>query len=390
MSSIEKEVADSIENAGFTLSDEAPAELQATENTEQPSGMPEGVTADYDFSSSENNEVVEQQEAVTTEEVSEAQVSDNSTEQEYQQAPAQESSLNSGNNYDSDLDDVDVDGVVLKYLSETLGTELESIDQLRSSLTENKADIDDRVKVIADFVNSTGRSPEDWFKYQSIDTSEMDDLTAVKLSMTSEHPELNSNEIDMLVGNKYKLDEDIYTEEEIQLSKLQLKIDANKSKKSIEDLRSSYMLPSSEGTQDSVQSPIDENWINAMKKETDSFEALTFDLPNGEFNFGISDDYRNSLVDKNANLETFFDQYVDQSGNWDYDTFNAHRALVDNIDAIAKSIYQQGLSDGQRKIVTQAANVSTKSPQVGRGNDTNNLEQQILDALGVDKTLKFL
>ena len=55
MSSIEKEVADSIENAGFTLSDEAPAELQATENTEQPSGMPEGVTADYDFSSSENN-----------------------------------------------------------------------------------------------------------------------------------------------------------------------------------------------------------------------------------------------------------------------------------------------------------------------------------------------
>ena len=390
MSSIEKEVADSIENAGFTLSDEAPAELQATENTEQPSGMPEGVTADYDFSSSENNEVVEQQEAVTTEEVSEAQVSDNSTEQEYQQAPAQESSLNSGNNYDSDLDDVDVDGVVLKYLSETLGTELESIDQLRSSLTENKADIDDRVKVIADFVNSTGRSPEDWFKYQSIDTSEMDDLTAVKLSMTSEYPELNSNEIDMLVGNKYKLDEDIYTEEEIQLSKLQLKIDANKSKKSIEDLRSSYMLPSSEGTQDSVQSPIDENWINAMKKETDSFEALTFDLPNGEFNFGISDDYRNSLVDKNANLETFFDQYVDQSGNWDYDTFNAHRALVDNIDAIAKSIYQQGLSDGQRKIVTQAANVSTKSPQVGRGNDTNNLEQQILDALGVDKTLKFL
>ena len=390
MSSIEKEVADSIENAGFTLSDEAPAELQATENTEQPSGMPEGVTADYDFSSSENNEVVEQQEAVTTEEVSEAQVSDNSTEQEYQQAPAQESSLNSGNNYDSDLDDVDVDGVVLKYLSETLGTELESIDQLRSSLTENKADIDDRVKVIADFVNSTGRSPEDWFKYQSIDTSEMDDLTAVKLSMTSEHPELNSSEIDMLVGNKYKLDEDIYTEEEIQLSKLQLKIDANKSKKSIEDLRSSYMLPLSEGTQDSVQSPIDENWINAMKKETDSFEALTFDLPNGEFNFGISDEYRNSLVDKNANLETFFDQYVDQSGNWDYDTFNAHRALVDNIDAIAKSIYQQGLSDGQRKIVTQAANVSTKSPQVGRGNDTNNLEQQILDALGVDKTLKFL
>jgi hypothetical protein len=127
-----------------------------------------------------------------------------------------------------------------------------------------------------------------------------------------------------------------------------------------------------------------------MKKETNALEALSFDLPGGEFEFGISEDYRGQLIDKNSNIETFFDQYVDQNGQWDYDLFNSHRALVDNIDAIAKSIYQQGLSDGQRRIVDQAANVSTKSPNIGTGNNTNNLEQQILDALNVDKTLRFL
>ena len=127
-----------------------------------------------------------------------------------------------------------------------------------------------------------------------------------------------------------------------------------------------------------------------MTEETNALEALTFELPGGEFNFGITDDYKSQLIDKNSNLETFFDQYIGQDGQWDYDTFNTHRALVDNIDAIAKSIYQQGLSDGQRKIVDQAANVSTKSPNVGTGNNTNNLEQQILDALNVDKTLRFL
>ena len=162
----------------------------------------------------------------------------------------------------------------------------------------------------------------------------------------------------------------------------------HKSRQSIEQLRSSYTMPEARETE-AVQSPIDDNWIKAMTEETNALEALTFELPGGEFNFGITNDYKNQLIDKNSNLETFFDQYISQDGQWDYDTFNTHRAVVDNIDAIAKSIYQQGLSDGQRKIVDQAANVSTKSPNVGTGNNTNNLEQQILDALNVDKTLKF-
>jgi len=127
-----------------------------------------------------------------------------------------------------------------------------------------------------------------------------------------------------------------------------------------------------------------------MTEETNALEALSFELPGGEFNFGITDEYKSQLIEKNSNLETFFDQYIGQDGQWDYDTFNTHRALVDNIDAIAKSIYQQGLSDGQRKIVDQAANVSARTPNIGTGNNTNNLEQQILDALNVDKTLKFL
>lgn len=257
-------------------------------------------------------------------------------------------------------------------------------------MTQQQAEVDERVKVIADFVETTGRSPEDWFKYQAINPSEMDDLTAIKMSMTSEYPDLDGEEIEMLVGSKYKLDEDLYTDDEIKLSKLQLKIEANKSRKSIEQLRSSYTLPEAREAQ-TVQSPIDDNWIKSMTEETNALEALTFELPEGEFNFGITDEYKSQLIDKNSNIETFFDQYISQDGQWDYDTFNTHRAVVDNIDAIAKNIYQQGLSDGQRKIVDQAANVSTKSPNVGTGkNNTNSLERQILDALNVDKTLKFL
>lgn len=383
MDSIENDLINSIEDAGFNVSNEAPAELQ--EEQQAPAGIPEGVEADFDFSGTQQTEepATEPQATEQVSETTQPEVEENT------QPQAEESSLNTETNVEQQ-EDVDVDGLVLGYLSETLGMDLNSIDDLKSSIAPQQAEIDERVKVIADFVEKTGRSPQDWFQYQAINPSEMDDLTAVKMSMTSEYPDLASEEIDMLVGSKYKLDEDLYTEDEIKLSKLQLKIDANKSRTAIDDLRTSYTMPVAKETE-AVQSPIDEQWIEAMTNETNALEALSFDLPSGEFNFGINDDYRTQLIDKNSNLETYFDQYVDQNGQWDYDTFNSHRALVDNIDAIAKSIYQQGLSDGQRKIVDQAANVSSQSPNVATGNNSgNNLEQQILDALNVDKTLRFL
>lgn len=383
MDSIENDLINSIEDAGFSISNEAPAELQ--EEQQAPAGIPEGVEADFDFSGTQQTEepATEPQATEQVSETTQPEVEENT------QPQAEESSLNTETNVEQQ-EDVDVDGLVLGYLSETLGMDLNSIDDLKSSIAPQQAEIDERVKVIADFVEKTGRSPEEWFQYQAINPSEMDDLTAVKMSMTSEYSDLSPEEIDMLVGSKYNLDEDLYTEDEIKLSKLQLKIDANKSRQSIEQLRSNYELPATQQTE-AVQSPIDEQWIEAMTNETNALEALSFDLPSGEFNFGITDDYRGQLIDKNSNLETYFDQYVDQNGQWDYDTFNSHRALVDNIDAIAKSIYQQGLSDGQRKIVDQAANVSSQSPNVATGNNSgNNLEQQILDALNVDKTLRFL
>lgn len=375
--SSENELEGVLGDAGFEMETANVEDVKASSEPVQESGLPEGVVADFDFST-------------PVEEANEPQPETEPAQEADQETPAEavepeQSSLNT----ETQEEEPAIDDIVTQYLSETLGVELDGIDSLRSMLTPKEADIDERVKVIADFVEKTGRSPEDWFKYQSINPSEMDDMTAVKMSMINEYPDLSGEEIDMLVGSKYKLDEDYYTEDEIKLSKLQLKIDANKSRQQIEELRSSYTLPMD--TNDSaVDSPIDEQWISSMKQETEALEALTFELPGGEFNFGITDDYKGQLIDKNSNLESFFDQYVSDNGQWDYDKFNTHQALVDNIDAIAKSIYQQGLSDGQRKIVEQAANVSTQSPGVAPAQPQDDLARQIIDALGADKTLRFL
>ena len=283
---------------------------------------------------------------------------------------------------------------VAGFISERLGLNLDTIDQLSELLNAPKqtADIDERVKAIADFVAETGRDPQDWFTYQSLNPSEMDDLAAVKLQMAVEYPNLSNEEIDMLMGSKYKIDEDLYSDDEIKLSKLQLKIDAQKSRSEIERIRDSYKAPVREqqsAPQEEIQSPITKEWIKTMSDEVDSLEALTFELGDSEFNFGIRPEYRNQLKQKNAKLDEFFDQYVAEDGSWNFEMLNAHRAVIDNIDEIAKAIYSQGLSDGQRKLVEKTANVDVSGPAPTGNTNTNSVYEQVMAALGNDTSLKF-
>jgi hypothetical protein len=81
---------------------------------------------------------------------------------------------------------------------------------------------------------------------------------------------------------------------------------------------------------------------------------------------------------------------VNDSGDWNFEKLNAHRAVVDNIDAIVKSVYQQGLSDGQRKVVQTAANVSNdtaqRDPSQGQ---SDGIAEQLRNALGGRGSMTF-
>lgn len=380
----EQEIENQLGEAGFSFSDTMP---EGAENA--PQATPESF--DIDMSSAPAEETQPVQEEVQQEPEQSEPLAQEQTTQPTEE-PVGERSLNEET---PAAEPVALDeSSVSRYVSEKLGVEIGSIDELSQFMQQlqqqsQQPQVDERVKAISDFVQQTGRNPEDWFKYQSLNTSEMDDMTAVRVSMSNEYPNLSGDEIDMLVGSKYKLDEDYHSEDEIKLSKLQLKIDADKARQGIEQIRGQFAAPAPRQNEE-VQSPIDENWIRSMQEQTNNLEAVTFELADGkEFEFSINDSYRNQLIDKNSNIESFFDQYISQDGQWDHDKFNIHQTLIDNIDAIAKSLYQQGLSDGQRKVVDQAANVTTKTPGVGAAQPTDNVSQQILDALGVDKTLKF-
>ena len=274
----------------------------------------------------------------------------------------------------------DIEGAVVDYLSERLGREITNLDDVFES--QPQSELDERVSAIAEFVSETGRSPQDWFIYQQLNPSEMDDATAIQVEMASSYPNLSQEEVSTLLSSKYKLDPDLHSEEEVKISQLQMKIDAQNARQGIEELRNKYSAPEVQESQDS-DSPFDDQWFSSMESETQALDGVEFDLGNGNsFTFGLNDQYRRELVEKNTRLDEFFDPYVREDGGWDYDKLNIHRSVIDNMESIVQSVYKQGMADGQKGLVNQAANVKVNAPNQGGQTQESSLAAQLKQALG--------
>ena len=310
-------------------------------------------------------------------------------EQEYQQEPQveqqQETTAPQENVEQPQYSQDQIEDAVLEYMSERLGRDIIDFDDLVTPQEQNP--LDERVAAIAEFVEKTGRNPEDWFRYQSLNPSDMDDLTAVRVDMASKYPNLSTQEVNLLIKNNYKFDAEKDGEEQVQLSQLQLKIDAENARKNISDIREQYAAP--EIQQEQPQSFINDEWVGQMSNEVDQLTGLEFDLGNDKtFTFGLDDTYKSTLKDKNTKLDEFFLDFVDQNGNWDFDALSSHRAVVDNIDQIVSAAYRQGVGDGQKGLVEKAANVTTASPQQGTNSTQNQspLAQQVKDIMRSNST----
>lgn len=314
------------------------------------------------------------EEPSTLEQITEAQPQAEQPEQPVQEAVQQEE--------EEDYSDEEIEAAVLTFMSERLGKDIESFDYFTQA---QQPAIDDRVQAIADFVAETGRKPEDWFTYQSMNTTEMDDVTAMRVQYSQQYPNLSYDEINTLFESRYKLDSNVHDDATVRASMIQLKVDATDARREIETIREKFKTPEAVQPPSTQQaSRFDDSFYQAMATETDALQGLEFDLGNDKtFTFGINDEYRGQLKGRTNNIENFFDSYVDGQGNWDYDKLNSHLAVIDNIDTIVSSAYRQGLGDGQKTIVSNAANVSTNTtPSSAQNmNQENPLAAQVRDLL---------
>lgn len=339
-------------------------------------------TAQAEVSADENKESVEE-EAQVTETVTDGSSftfgDDNVTSETETESQQQESEK-----------PVFTDEDVFSRISEMLGNEVKSVEDLKSKQQESNPWLEDpEIAKFIEFKEKTkGKSFNEFALYQSIDTSEMDNMSAVRLEMQMEYPDLNGQDIQELIDSKYKLDEDEYDESEVKRAKIMLKADGSKAKKKLETLRQDFLIPKQEETQatspqqqtesQEEESVFDDAWKSDMRKTVDGLNALQFKVEGSDdpFNVSISNEMKQQVKSLNESPENFFDRYIDQNDNWNHKLFNAERFVIENLSTIINQAVKHGMGLGQKEIVETASNASAVSTSEQGGTTENKIMQQ--------------
>lgn len=352
----------------------------------------------------EEDEYSEQDQPIVEENIEEQQPIADGTEPQQEEEVSQtetEPQENSGRSFkfgstqeeptNQESQTVEVDeNVLLTKLSEKLGREFKSFEDVSTAI-ENKQqtapNLDDELQMLLKFKQETGRSLNDFMLYQSLNTSEIDDINAVRLSFQVEYPELNAEEREDLLMSRYKLDEDLYDEREVRVSKAQLKADGAKAKREIEKIRLEYLVPKQapkeEVAVEQEVSMFDDEWYGSASKAIDELNGLEFATSKDtKFTFGIDDNYKASLKKANKNIENFFDQYINSDGSWNHDLFNAHEAAKANIEKIVAEAFKQGLSQGQKELLKRNVNANPEPPRGGGQQKENSARKHLEEIMG--------
>ena len=258
-------------------------------------------------------------------------------------------------------EEISDDEVVLQYLSEKLGRDLTSFDDLYETgeQTESNDFASEQLRVINEYVKNTGRSVEDYLNTQTVDLSNVSDDAIMKEYLRLDNPDLTEAELNDYMAATYKTDKETYSERETNAGKVQLMKDAKAARDYFNEVKEEYAMPD-ESFDTGVSEEDRSEWINTMSSEVDDLEGISFAMNDQgeEFVYNLDDEARNEIKNYNSNLETFFDKYVDENGDWDFDALNTDMYVLNNMDKIVRGVANQYRSKGTESVINEIKNPS--------------------------------
>ena len=101
-------------------------------------------------------------------------------------------------------------------------------------------------------------------------------------------------------------------------------------------------------------------WLSTMENEVNDLEGLSFSMNDQgeEFTYNLDDEARQEIKSYNSDLENFFDKYVSESGDWNFDALNTDMYIMNNIDKIVRGVANQYRSKGTENVINEIKNPS--------------------------------
>jgi len=258
-------------------------------------------------------------------------------------------------------EEISDDQVVLEYLSEKLGRDIDSFDDFDNTSGEAESNdfASEQLQVINEYVKNTGRTVQDYLNTQTVDLSNVSDDALMMEYLKLDNPSLTDAELNDYMATTYKTDKEAYSDRETNAGKVQLMKDAKTARDYFNQVKEDYAMPT-EANNPEVSEKERGEWLNQMEGEVNDLEGLSFSMNDQgeEFTYNLDDEARQEIKGYNSDLENFFDKYVNDSGDWNFDALNTDMYIMNNIDKIVRGVANQYRSKGTESVINEIKNPS--------------------------------
>ena len=236
----------------------------------------------------------------------------------------------------------------------------ENIEKLVSFMEETGGDINDYVRLNADYTN-------------------INEDVLLREYYKQTKPHLDREEVDFILEDNYSWDEDVDEERAVKKKKLAYKEEIAKARNFLEQTKSKYYdeIKLRPGVTQEQQKAMD--FFNRYNKEQDvatqqhadfekrtnqmfsnEFKGFEFNVGEKRFRYGVSNPQE--VAKSQSNLSHFVKKFLNEDGSVK-DHVGYHKAIyaAENADTIAKHFYEQGKADAVKDVVAKSKNINVES-----------------------------
>ena len=293
---------------------------------------------------------------------------------------------------------------VLSYIKNRYDKDINSVDDLFSQ-KENTESLPEEVSKYLDFKKKTGRGFNDFVKVNK-NYDEISDEQLLKEYYSLTESDLDNEDIQYLMNDKFGYDEDLDDEKDIKKKNIAKKREVSKAKKYLNDLKENYSVPLESSGSSIPKETLNElekykEFLNQSKttqeanqrkndyflKQTDKvfdseFKGFEFNVGDKKISYAYGDTLE--MKAKQKDLNNFVKNYVGEDGLIK-DASGWHKALsaAMNPEKFAQYFYEQGKADAIGDVSKKSKNINMNVRQTPQAiGDTGFKARQVSDTSG--------
>ena len=254
-------------------------------------------------------------------------------------------------------------------------------DEVEAAVEEAKKtgkELPENIEKLVQFMEETGGDLKDYVRLNT-DYSELDDNQLIREYYESTNPNLDEEDIEFLLEDKFSYDEDLDDEREIKLKKLEKKQALAKAKDHLESLKQKYYTELKAGSKLNPEQKKAVEFFDRYNKEQEELTKITekqkqtftnkteklfsndfkgFDFNVGEKKFRFKVNDVETVKTQQSDINNFVKKFLNNNNEIE-DAAGYHKSLFTamNPDAIANHFYEQGKADALKSSVAKAKNV---------------------------------